>query len=745
MVRVPEYQSNVALRPDLRQDVEVRATPEAFGADIGRGMQGLAKGLDNAGDQMAAVRELEDVARAKEADNKYANWMRERQYGEGGFMTQEGRNAVDGRAAFEREAEEKRKEFSQGLTPGAAKAYSTASTARLQSTYQQSIIHTANERKKWFGQASNARVETFANDALVAFDKPAMVNKNIAAGILELREQGALHGWDADTLKQREADFSSGVHKNITLRLAQGDPLKAEKYMKDNAGRMTGAHQYELQKSLESEIQSEASKRAADGILGSGRQPVAAPAGPAPAAGERRTLGQAGPTQARAFLIGKLNGNSAAHVDGLDEGFATNLAALIQDAPPGIREKLGVQSGFRSIERQRQLFAASDGSGKMVAPPGRSFHNHGQAVDLAYDGRSLKHAPKDVIDWVHGNAGKYGMFFPMAYEPWHIEPVGTRGGQDSGTVAPRNNMVSARSAMPSFDEIEAKLQAIPDDKVRDLTRKRVYTAIEARSKYAQEQEKVAKSELWSYIDKGATPDQVPMEVRQAAGMAAVSSAWNYLETAAKGRAVDSDETLLYDMRRYAAQKPTEFANVDLNDFRDRLSKEAIKELTTTQTTALTDQRKAREDGITLTTAFSQATSQLEAVGITATGKDGKQREEAAKRIAQFQNALAGELEAFKKLNNKNPNQIEIQAMTNKLLLPIVIKQPGMLWDSNDRSKRLFEAAGRPDGTTVDVDVKYADIPIDLRRGIATDLQRELGRKPSEEEIISRYEEVALSR
>ena len=258
-------------------------------------------------------------------------------------------------------------------------------------------------------------------------------------------------------------------------------------------------------------------------------------------------------------------------------------------------------------------------------------------------------------------------------------------------------------------------------------------------------EKAAKAELWSYVDRGATPDQVPMEIRQAAGMSAVSSAWNYLETAAKGRAVDSDETLLYDMRRYAASKPTEFAEIDLNDYRDRLSKEAIKELTGTQTTALTDQRKAKEDGLTLTTAFSQATSQLEAVGITTTGKDGKQREEAAKRIAQFQNTLAAELEAFKKANGKNPNQIEIQAMTNRLLLPVVIKTPRMLWDSTDKNKRLFEAGTRADGTTVDVAVEYKDIPIDLRRGIATDLQRELGRKPSEEEIVNRYEAVALGR
>jgi hypothetical protein len=746
MPRVPEYHPNVSLRPAFRQDVDVRATPEAFGAGAGRGMQGLARGLSEVGAALAQVQELEDSLRAKEADNAFADWMRERMYGEGGFMTLEGRNAVDGRAAFEREAAEKRREFGKGLTGGAARAYHSASQARLQSAYQQSIIHTAQARKTWFKDASNARVETFANDALVSYNRPDLVAKNIAAGVLELREQGRMHGWDDDTLKLREAEFVSGVHKNITLRIAQDDPLAAEKYMKDNADRLTGAHRFELNKALENEIAQEHAKREADAILKEGRKPHHSSGEP----GGSRSVGATDPTSARAFLLGRLSkGHDKSHIDGLDESFAANLAAMIQDAPPEIRDGLGVLSGYRSPDRQRELFAAAvkkygseAAARKWVAPPGRSFHNHGQAVDLAYNGRSLAHAPKEVVEWVHRNAGKYGLYFPMSHEPWHVEPVGTR----SGTVAPRGSMVAPRTAMPSPVDIEARLDRISDPKVRDLTRKRIYAAIEAQNKAYEMEAKAARAELWRYIDQGATPDQVPMEVRQAAGMAAVSAAWGYLETVRKGRAVESDETLLYDMRRYAAIDPIGFAEIDLNDYRDRLSIEAIKELTGKQTDALNDQRKAREEGLNLTAAFSQAQSQLEAVGITTTGKRGSEREAAAQRIARFQNALAEEMEAFRRRNKgQAPTQLDIQSMVNKLLLPIVIKTPGWLWDSTDSSKRLFEAGDRADGSTVDVDVQYSDIPIDLRRGIVIDLERELGRKPSEAEVVQRYEDFILGR
>lgn len=753
MVKVPEYQSDVSTRPIFQQGIDVRATPEAFGASIGRGMQSAAAGVSKVSDAMTQVQELEDIARAKEADNGYSNWLRDRMYGENGFMTLEGRNAVDQRTTFEQDAEQKRKEFGKGLGPGAAKAYQTASQARLQSVYQQSIVHSAKERKTWFGQASDARVETFANDALVNFSNPAMVQKNIAAGIMEIRQKGELQGWDADTMKLREAEFSSGVHKNIALRIAQSDPIAANDYVKANAERMTGAHMYEMTSVLDNAVAEEQSKRETEKILTQGRRVKDLPGD---IVGEVAAAGGGGPTRSKAFLHSRsAHKERAGDTTNLDDAFADNLAALIQDAPPGIRDGLGIGSGYRSNDVQVALFENSDKTGRKVAFPAGyrkpngtiakgSNHLHGRAVDLTYNGQRLDKAPAEVREWVHQNAKNYGMFFPMGYEPWHIEPL--RGDGGGSTVAARSNTVSPRVGMPSYDDIEDHLASITDPKVRDLTRKRLYSAIEMQNKANEQTEKAARSELWKYVDEGMTPDQVPVEVRQAAGMAAVSSAWEYIEKSSKRETVQSDEVLLYDMRKYAAMKPEDFAELDLNDYRDRLSKEAIKELTGLQTTALTDQRKAREEGLTLTTAFSQAQTQLEAVGITTTSKEGDEREAAAKRIAQFQNALVAQMEEFRQDNGgKRPTQIEVQSMINRLLLPVVIKEPGRLWGTNDREAFAFEARMRPDGSEVDVAVEYSDIPIDLRVGISLDLERELGRKPSEEEVAARYEEFVLNR
>jgi len=119
----------------------------------------------------------------------------------------------------------------------------------------------------------------------------------------------------------------------------------------------------------------------------------------------------------------------------LDPAFAASLQQLIA-ANNGITPF----SGFRSIERQRQLWEASDKSGRMVARPGHSQHNFGRAVDLRY-------ADDAARQFAHANAAKFGLNFPMSYEPWHVEPIGARSGrrasapQDRASDTPQTDIL----------------------------------------------------------------------------------------------------------------------------------------------------------------------------------------------------------------------------------------------------------------------------------------------------------------
>lgn len=114
--------------------------------------------------------------------------------------------------------------------------------------------------------------------------------------------------------------------------------------------------------------------------------------------------------------------NHSGGAGGLNPQFNAAVQRMLKDAPGGI----SITSGFRSPEKQAQLWAnalkkygSAAAARKWVAPPGKSNHGRGIAMDLRF-------ASPTVRQWVHANAARYGLHFPMSWEPWHVELRGSR-------------------------------------------------------------------------------------------------------------------------------------------------------------------------------------------------------------------------------------------------------------------------------------------------------------------------------
>jgi len=160
-------------------------------------------------------------------------------------------------------------------------------------------------------------------------------------------------------------------------------------------------------------------------------------------------------------------GKSEDHLRGLQGEFATRLDKMIAEAPPEVRSALQINSGYRSVERQAEIFrdaVAKHGSEakarKWAAPPGKSNHNHGHAVDLVAKGAAARDFHKTAAgQWVHANAEKYGLYFPMGHEPWHVEMVGGRrqtGGRGP-TVVDLNDDDGDHDDGYAVDNVTAKI------------------------------------------------------------------------------------------------------------------------------------------------------------------------------------------------------------------------------------------------------------------------------------------------
>jgi hypothetical protein len=118
----------------------------------------------------------------------------------------------------------------------------------------------------------------------------------------------------------------------------------------------------------------------------------------------------------------------------LNSDFASRLQAFI-NASGG---RVWLESGYRDEARQAELWEAAlrkygdpEIADNWVARPGESNHGKRIAGDLGY-------ADDAARNWAHQNAGIYGLHFPMEWEPWHIEPIGSfeMGGRGAYTTPP---------------------------------------------------------------------------------------------------------------------------------------------------------------------------------------------------------------------------------------------------------------------------------------------------------------------
>jgi LAS superfamily LD-carboxypeptidase LdcB len=81
---------------------------------------------------------------------------------------------------------------------------------------------------------------------------------------------------------------------------------------------------------------------------------------------------------------------------------------------------LYIRSGFRSNQRQRELYRAwREGWGNKAARPGYSNHQSGCALDISMD--------EDVAEWMSVHAKKFGFRQTVRGEPWHWEYKPVRG------------------------------------------------------------------------------------------------------------------------------------------------------------------------------------------------------------------------------------------------------------------------------------------------------------------------------
>lgn len=767
MATVPTYQRSETLRPVNQQGVSVQASGDDFGAQIGRGMQGVAQGIGDAGDAIARVNTLRAETDAKQARNGLMQEMDDILYNpETGFMNQTGKNALDGWNSTQDRIKAARDKYAQGLGPEAAKMFGDAATALETNARRSGMIHSGSEMKQYVISEGMAGAANFQNEALRHSADPAMADKYTAAAVSELRDVYAKQGLPPEAIELKTSEFLSDTTKKMALTLAaKGNDgvMAAKSYLDANQNRLTPGDKLTLDEALKAPLLAAKATRNAQALLAGApltdysatSAPTAPAAATSAAAPSRRDEVERKPLPPVGGDLGSVLGSLKGMTEGKD---AAAISSFMKNAA-GISIDPRVTPWCAAFVNAVLATQGIEGTGKLNA---RSFMSFGMATDNPQ--------PGDIVVFSRGNdpsKGHVGFFQGFDANGNIIVTGGNQSNSVKTSTYNKADLLGFRTAgnvnentakMPNYSPqglsyLYDNLNKISDLEEREATRKQIdamYTT-QKKAMDAQQQQVQTWAEQQIIANPSLSVNDIPIEVQQTLGASGMTTLMNYQEKVRSSGEPTTDYKVLYELQTQYAQNPTAFAQADLFQYRDKLANKDWDTVNGWRQTALSDRRKADEEGSLFTSAFKQADQSLKGAGLTTAGikSDNVQaRNEMDARIGKFQSELNQRIVDFRAENNKNPSYAETQSMINGLLLPIVTQRQnwygGVSEDNNGQF--LFESQDREDGTSFEVRMPYADIPLDIRNAIKADIQRERmnwrGRgsapEPTEEEVSGQY-------
>lgn len=510
----------------------------------------------------------------------------------------------------------------------------------------------------------------------------------------------------------------------------------------------------------------------------------------------------------KAFLMEKLQkGHPDTYINDLQPIMADSLAAMMKSAPDSVKAGLDILSGARSADKQAVIISrniekyglsrkdwdadvvtlgpveagkkwAKDfkeaGLSRMIAKPGGSRHQHGDAVDLGWNGGKFANAPDDVKKWVHDNASRFGLKFPMGHEPWHIETEGARDpkaktsrfatvSQDrmdqAFTDNPPDVRVQSDGQVPSPAAIYSntfKPYTVGQDKsdlndwlaaanerygdnppllaevTRQLTQKYETQVAEQKQQVDQLQQG-----LYAKVLNGEKVADMDRNALLAVGEDNVGKLMKIEEKFAKADNPDeTDEATYIELSRMS---PEDLRAANLMDYADRLSRADLKSWADKQAAV---SRPASRDQMS---AGMRTRTQIVSSAVDTLGLNPKPGTDDAKTVALLDRSVDERIAAFTAEKGVPPDPIEVQKIVDQLVMEGTVRKD---WAIDD-TKKVFELTPEEQGQFYPGDEKlyvdsYGDIPPERTqavRNVFTKVYPSMADKANEEGEVQIYNDM----
>lgn len=235
---------------------------------------------------------------------------------------------------------------------------------------------------------------------------------------------------------------------------------------------------------------------------------------------------------------------------------------------------------------------------------------------------------------------------------------------------------------PDRADINARVRKIDNPELRDAVQQRVDAELARRDQAQRDDQENVMTAMATMIDRGALVHNLKGQLSwQNLTVAQRSSLEAYARARERGENIQTDWSTYYELTTMAATTATQdkFMKTNLLQYRDKLGDAEFKQLVQIQ--GALRSRDDRQDTKLLLNGM-RTTKQivddsLAAVNIDPTPKPGS---DASKRVAQFRRIIDEKIIAFKKANNREPNDTEVQELVDSLLVKGKVKGSGLIFD-----------------------------------------------------------------
>lgn len=716
-----------------RPNVQQVAPNVGFGAEVGDGVQSLARGVDQYGAAVKDFAERQDTASVAELDTAFSDRVRQITTD---YLATQGKNALSDRPAADKAWTDAMTEFSAAAkNPRQATMFNALARRRHDDWIGAASTHQNKEVETYLDASETARAAALGNDATVMPDGPERTARLEGQAAI-IRQTGERKGLDAATVDAQILAARTVVHTNTIGAMieAGGDPHEAESYLAKYADQIEPDKRTDLQEAVRTQVYKFDAMNAWD-REGPPDPPI------------RHELPAGGGAPAQSFLLrppvsaamGSRYGprtrpgpGASTNHGGVDYPVPVNTPVTasgpgvvrLRNQPEGMGQYVVVEhgNGLETLYGHVSAYQVTDGQRV----------EQGQVLALSGGARGANGAGNSTGPHLHYEVRRNGVRENPETDLGQTQQASAGSGQVDAAAMPRTAEDVRRTAARLAGE---------DWRKRDAYEREGLSRMSADRSDQAKSEADAWDAVQPYLPDGSRPVSDAASIPQ--------SVWNLLSPQAQNSVrgqirvantreeahdpVVADQTFNALMDRAAnAGTTTQFQGLNLDEYASVMSRGQLNSLKATQRAMRNEAVPQNQTVEGRTTAALSGMTTLRNRYLANIGVEtgDKATPEDARTTAQFNDAITRSVSTFIATNNRAPTDTEMTGMMSNLTRQVLPNGPartGFLGLGAPETRRAFEGAPA-----------QSFIPASDRAAIVAQFRRSGVERPTQSQIEAAY-------